>query len=127
MHDYVYHYETFLTHREPLTHRQKSELSPTTHPAVRTHPESGREAIFVSEAITSHFEGWMLWKVGGSSRRLLISPRSRSLSTVTSGEQRTWCSGQPINDAPGAAVQRVQVPSRHAPHDNQGDKPFLKV
>lgn len=57
VHDYVYHYENFLTHRKPLTDEQKSRLAPTPHPAVRTHPVSGRHAIYVSEALTSHFEG----------------------------------------------------------------------
>ena len=57
VHDYVYQYETFLTHRESLTHEQKTKLRPTAHPAVRTHPVSRRNAIFLSEALTSHFEG----------------------------------------------------------------------
>ncbi len=57
VHDYVYHYETYLTHRMPLTKEQKAKLSPTAHPAVRTHPESGRNAIYLSQALTTHLEG----------------------------------------------------------------------
>lgn len=57
VHDYVYHYETYLTHRDPLTPEQKAKLVPAHHPAVITHPENGRRAIYLSEGLTSHFEG----------------------------------------------------------------------
>ncbi len=55
VHDYVYHYETYLTHRPPLTAEQKAQLAPTPQPAVVTHPVTGRRAIYLSEGLTSHF------------------------------------------------------------------------
>ena len=36
------------------THRPQSMV----HPVVIRHPESGRHAVFVNRAFTTHFEGW---------------------------------------------------------------------
>lgn len=57
VHDYAYHYATFLAHREPLTENEKARTPPVKHPAVRTHPATGRRCLYVSEGLTSHFEG----------------------------------------------------------------------
>lgn len=57
VHDYAYHYATFLAHREPLTDEEKARTPPVKHPAVRTHPATGRRCLYVSEGLTSHFEG----------------------------------------------------------------------
>lgn len=57
VHDYVWNYERAHTTRAPLTEEQKNRTPPVLHPAVRSHPESGRKALFVSEVFTRTFEG----------------------------------------------------------------------
>ena len=57
IHDYAWHYATYLTHRTPLTEAEKGEAPPVTHPALRTHPVSGRKAVYLSEGLTRTIEG----------------------------------------------------------------------
>jgi taurine dioxygenase len=46
---------TYLDPEKIAARRKKSP--PVAHPVVRVHPESGRNALYVSEAVTSHFDG----------------------------------------------------------------------
>ena len=52
VHDYPWHYATYLSHRKPLTDEERAKAPPVTHPALRTHPVSGRRAVYLSEGLT---------------------------------------------------------------------------
>lgn len=62
VHDYSHAYDTYfakLKERPPLTAEQRAKTPPVEHPAVRTHPVTGKKALYVNPGFTTGFVGML--------------------------------------------------------------------
>jgi taurine dioxygenase len=127
VHDYVWNYERAHTARGPLSEAQKAKTPPVVHPAVRSHPETGRPSLFLSEVFTRTFEG----ENEAESQRLIKElmafaeqPPFVYVHEWTPGDMLIWDNRSSVHKA----MPFDEANARRRMHRTtvRGDRPFLR-
>ena len=110
---------------DPMTAEQKAKVPPIAHPIVRTHPETGRKAIFLGDH-AQEIEG-MDYDEGRAlieELNVLITPQGSGLHPRLVAEPMHRV-GQSLHLAPRDRVRRGEPRARDAAlHDQRGPAVF---
>lgn len=127
VHDYVWNYERAHKARGALSEEQKAKTPPVIHPAVRTHPETGRPSLFISEVFTRGFAG----EDEAESQRLIKElmefaeqPQFVYVHEWTPGDLLIWDNRSSVHKA----MPFDETNARRRMHRTtvRGDRPFLR-
>jgi taurine dioxygenase len=127
VHDYVWNYAWAHTGRPPLTEAQKAKTPPVVHPAVRSHPETGRPALFISEVFTRCFVGVDEAASQALIRELMAfaeQPEFVYVHEWTPGDLLIWDNRSAVHKA----MPFDETNARRRMHRTtvKGDRPFLR-
>lgn len=127
VHDYVWNYARAHTARPPLSEAQKVKTPPVVHPAVRTHPETGRPSLFISEVFTRRFEGVDEAESQALIRDLMAfaeRPEFVYIHEWTPGDLLIWDNRSAVHKA----MPFDETNARRRMHRTtvKGDRPFLR-
>ena len=112
---------------EEVAERLRSEYPPVVHPLVRTHPDTGRRALFLGGQFMRHIEGMY----DDESRALLEflarhidAPRFHCRWRWTSGDLAIWDERSTNHRNAGERLHQERIIRRI---EIDGDRPYLDV
>jgi taurine dioxygenase len=126
-HSYLAKYEELRAKnpwRPKLSQAQVDQVAPAVQPVVRTHPETGRKALFVSEHFTTRIVGLPQDEGDALLAELFAhSVKPEFVYRHAMGAARPGVLGQPLADAPGGRHARPPAPPLFRT-TIEGDTPF---
>ena len=113
----VQSYEAFnRAYSVPTNKEQKARSPDIEHPIVRTHPITGRKALYLCPGMTTKIVGWDEAGASPCSTICLNGPSSHATSIPTHGSPVTYCSTMPAPCIAGPLRSKSQAP--YEAHDH---------
>ena len=127
VYDYGWHHDREHAHRPPMTAEQRAKTPPVVHPAVRTHPESGRRSLYISEFHAREFVG-----VSEEESQDILAELMDFAKRPEFGYTHSWTPGDMVIWDNRCLLHRAEpfdeTNARRLMHRTtiKGDKPFLQ-